>query len=434
MTEHQQIGFTAAESTPSFPHDPKPPAGGAERRRHRPRRHGLRPAGRLRLRHRHAPPGRAGRRRRRRSTASTSPRCARRPGPRFFTGRNHHAVGMGFLADIPLAFPGYHARLPKTAAPLPRLLRDAGYSTLAVGKWHLTPRWQRSAAGPFDTWPLGLGLRALLRVPPGRHQPLDAQPRVRQPLRGAAAPARGGLPPERGPGRPGHPHGAGPAAGRAGQAVLPVLRARRHARPAPRRAANGSSRTGARSTTAGTPGASGSSPASSATGSSRRAPMLTERPEWVQRLGRPLGRRAAHARPPAGGLRRLPDPHRRPDRAGPRRPRDASGSSTTRWSWSSPTTGPAPRGARTAASTSTASPRTSASRSRSNLAHYDDWGGFRTYNHYSWGWAWAGNTPHRLWKRYTWLGGTRTPLIVHWPGHVAEPGDGAHPVRPRRST
>ena len=57
-----------------------------------------------------------------------------------------------------------------------------------------------------------------------------------------------------------------------------------------------------------------------------------------------------------------------------------------------------------------------------NLAHYDDWGGFSTYNHYSWAWAWAGNTPHKLWKRYTWLGGTRTPLIVHWPGRVAEPG------------
>ena len=57
-----------------------------------------------------------------------------------------------------------------------------------------------------------------------------------------------------------------------------------------------------------------------------------------------------------------------------------------------------------------------------NLAHYDDWGGFTTYNHYSWGWAWAGNTPHKLWKRYTWLGGTRTPLILHWPGRVAQPG------------
>ena len=58
-----------------------------------------------------------------------------------------------------------------------------------------------------------------------------------------------------------------------------------------------------------------------------------------------------------------------------------------------------------------------------NLAALDDWGGFTTYNHYSWGWAWAGNTPLRLWKRYTWLGGTRTPLIVHWPGGIAEPGE-----------
>ena len=73
----------------------------------------------------------------------------------FFTGRNHHAVGMGFLADIPLAFPGYTARLPRSAATLPRLLRDAGYYTMAVGKWHLTPRGNGRRPGPFDRWPLG---------------------------------------------------------------------------------------------------------------------------------------------------------------------------------------------------------------------------------------------------------------------------------------
>ena len=96
--------------------------------------------------------------------------------------------------------------------------------------------------------------------------------------------------------------------------------------------------------------------------------------------------------------------------------------STTRSSWSSPTTAPAPRGARPAAVNEhrfTAHLRESMD---DNLAHYDDWGGFSTYNHYSWAWAWAGNTPHKLWKRYTWLGGTRTPLIVHWPGRIAEPG------------
>ena len=37
--------------------------------------------------------------------------------------------------------------------------------------------------------------------------------------------------------------------------------------------------------------------------------------------------------------------------------------------------------------------------------------------HYPWGWAWAGNAPLQLWKRYAWLGGVRTPLVVHWPGH-----------------
>jgi len=75
----------------------------------------------------------------------------------LLTGRNHHAVGMGFLADIPLAFPGYTGRIPPSAVPLPRILRDAGYNTLAVGKWHLVPRWERSAAGPFERWPLGMG-------------------------------------------------------------------------------------------------------------------------------------------------------------------------------------------------------------------------------------------------------------------------------------
>ncbi len=58
-----------------------------------------------------------------------------------------------------------------------------------------------------------------------------------------------------------------------------------------------------------------------------------------------------------------------------------------------------------------------------NLAHLDEFGGFRSYNHYAWGWAWAGNTPLQLWKRFTWLGGTRTPLIVHWPNGMRARGE-----------
>ena len=58
-----------------------------------------------------------------------------------------------------------------------------------------------------------------------------------------------------------------------------------------------------------------------------------------------------------------------------------------------------------------------------NIARLDEFGGFRSYNHYPWGWAWAGNTPLRLWKRYTWLGGVRTPLIVHWPDGFSARGE-----------
>jgi arylsulfatase A-like enzyme len=45
----------------------------------------------------------------------------------------------------------------------------------------------------------------------------------------------------------------------------------------------------------------------------------------------------------------------------------------------------------------------------------DEFGGTSSRGVYGWGWAVASNTPFRLWKRYSWLGGVRVPLIVHWP-------------------
>ena len=50
------------------------------------------------------------------------------------------------------------------------------------------------------------------------------------------------------------------------------------------------------------------------------------------------------------------------------------------------------------------------------LAHIDDLGGFRSSGHYPWGWALAGNTPFRRWKRYTFEGGVRDPFILAGPG------------------
>ena len=52
---------------------------------------------------------------------------------------------------------GTRRSLPRDCAPLPRILRDNGYSTAIFGKWHLTPDGQQGAAGPFDRWPNGWG-------------------------------------------------------------------------------------------------------------------------------------------------------------------------------------------------------------------------------------------------------------------------------------
>lgn len=58
-----------------------------------------------------------------------------------------------------------------------------------------------------------------------------------------------------------------------------------------------------------------------------------------------------------------------------------------------------------------------------NLKHLDDWGSVTSYANYSWGWAWAGNTPLRRWKRYLHQGGMSDPLIVAWPKGIKGRGE-----------
>jgi len=74
----------------------------------------------------------------------------------LLTGRNHHRVGMGMLPDLPTNFPAYSGQFPRGAGTLAEILRSEGYATFCVGKWHLVPRDQR-VAGPYAMWPTGLG-------------------------------------------------------------------------------------------------------------------------------------------------------------------------------------------------------------------------------------------------------------------------------------
>jgi len=73
------------------------------------------------------------------------------------TGRNHHTCAMGGITDLCMGFPGYNGRIPKSCGFISEVLRQAGWATFAVGKWHLAPSDEQHAAAPRDRWPLGQG-------------------------------------------------------------------------------------------------------------------------------------------------------------------------------------------------------------------------------------------------------------------------------------
>lgn len=343
----------------------------------------------------------------------------------LLTGRNHHAVGMGFLVDIPIAFPGYDARVPKSAAPLPRVLRDAGYSTLAVGKWHLTPRWERSASGPFDRWPLGFGFERfygflqgdanhwapyLVRdnhycEPPkgpeeGYHLSedlVDSAIRMIQDQKQAT------------PDKPYFlylPFGAMHSPHHVAREWADRYRGRFDEGWERWRAA-----TFARQT---------------ATGIVPEGTDLPERPPWIpawDTLG-PDDRRAfARMQEVFAGFLTHTDAQigRLVDFL------QTTGRLDNTLILLLSDNGASAEGGQLGTANEHRFTSKMGDTTEANLAALPDWGGPSTYPHYAWGWAWAGNTPLRLWKRYTWLGGTRAPLIAHWPARIAARGE----IRPQ---
>ena len=86
------------------------------------------------------------------STALCSPTRAA-----IITGRNHHSMGFGVVAEQSTGFPGYNSIMTRDKATIGRILKDNGYWTAWFGKDHNTPDFQASQAGPFDQWPTGMG-------------------------------------------------------------------------------------------------------------------------------------------------------------------------------------------------------------------------------------------------------------------------------------
>lgn len=75
----------------------------------------------------------------------------------LLAGRNHHSVGTGVIIEMGTGYPGYTGIIPRNTALVSETLKCNGYATSMFGKWHNTPEPDISPAGPFDRWPTGLG-------------------------------------------------------------------------------------------------------------------------------------------------------------------------------------------------------------------------------------------------------------------------------------
>lgn len=74
----------------------------------------------------------------------------------LMTGRNHHRVGAGQIAEFANDWDGYTGVIPKSSATIAEVLRYYGYATAAFGKDHNTPV-EEIANGPYDRTPTGRG-------------------------------------------------------------------------------------------------------------------------------------------------------------------------------------------------------------------------------------------------------------------------------------
>jgi arylsulfatase len=75
----------------------------------------------------------------------------------LLTGRNHHVAGTGVITEGATGYDGYTGMIGKNVGTIAEVLRQYGYATSWFGKNHNTPDWETSQVGPFDRWPSGLG-------------------------------------------------------------------------------------------------------------------------------------------------------------------------------------------------------------------------------------------------------------------------------------
>ena len=348
----------------------------------------------------------------------------------LLTGRNHTTNGMGCITEATSGFPNANGHIPFECANLAEVLGEQGWNTYHVGKWHLCAEDEMNLASYKKQWPLGRGFERYYGFLGGEtNQWYPDLVYDNHPVPQPKSPG-GGLPPVGRPDRQGDRVHPGREGDRAGQAVLPLLLPRRRARAAPRaarvgRQLRGQIRHGLR-------------------GLPRGRARATEAARYRARVDRALADRP---------VRRHDEPRRQAVVAGDVvRPWDSLSADEQRLFARMAEvyagflshadhelgrlldhleeTGELDNTIIVLVSDNGASgeggPNGSVNENNffngvpdtieENLALLDELGGTRTYNHYPTGWAWAFNTPFKLWKRYAnYRGGTADPLIVSWP-------------------
>ena len=338
----------------------------------------------------------------------------------LLSGRNHHAVGVGMTMETPLGFPGYTGRLPKSAALLPRILRDNGYNAFAVGKWHLAPRGEYSASGPMDRWPLGLGFErfyGFLSAETSQWSPELCQDNTfidapRSPAEGyhltedlADQAIRMVLDQQQAtPDKPFFCYLATGAAHAPHHVPAEWIESYRGRFDAGWEAVRDEAFRRQLEEGVVPPGTT-----------------LTERPPWVpswEDLSADERRLYARYMEAFAGFLSHTDAQlgRFVDFL------DGRGLLENTLLILASDNGASSEGGVTGTLNEPNAWAGILQDPTEALERIDEIGGHRAFNHYPWGWAWAGNAPLRLFKRYSWLGGVRTPLIVHWRGRTADPG------------
>ncbi len=339
----------------------------------------------------------------------------------IITGRNHHANATAAINELATGFPGYNGQIPFENGFLSEMLLPHGYSTYMVGKYHLLPSEFESGAGPFDRWPLGRGFERFYgflggdtsqwtpdltydnhqveppRTPEqGYHLTEDLTDKAIEFITDAKQVA---------PHKPFYLHFC------TGAMHAPHHVAREWADRYAGQFDDGwdayRERVLARQKELGI------MPADAEL--SRRDPDV---PDWDS-LPPQARRLAARMMEVYAGFLTHTDHHlgRLLDFL-----RETGEFDNTLIMVVSDN-GASSEGGPTGTTNELQFFNNAPESLEESLAKIDELGGPTTFNHYPWGWTWAGNTPFRRWKRETYRGGTADPFLVHWPQGIRSRGE-----------